>query len=85
MLFLQVLTFVYISSQITGIWKINSESLRPLFQQARDSMNKLYENPALCKMKVRHVFRDFNTDADILANQAMDTKVDEKLIHQNLG
>jgi len=52
--------------QINGEYKVKSEQIRPLFQQAVEMLGRL-EN-----WKVQFVFRDKNKEADKLVNQALD-------------
>jgi ribonuclease HI len=54
--------------QLNGQYKVKNEGLKPLYQQAM-AMSR-----DLDWFKVRHVRREFNKDADRLANAAMDRK-----------
>jgi ribonuclease HI len=54
--------------QLNGQYKVKSELLKPLYEQARAMIR------GLDWFKVRHVRREFNKDADRLANEAMDRK-----------
>ena len=54
--------------QMNGIYKVKNEGLKPLYEQARKISRELDW------FKVRHVRREFNKDADRLANEAMDKK-----------
>ncbi len=51
--------------QINGQYKVKSEQIRPLFQQALDLLGQFNS------WKVRHVTRDKNKEADKLVNQAL--------------
>ena len=53
-------------SQIKGEWKIKKDTLRSLAVRARRLMNQVP------KAAIYHVRREFNEDADKLANQGMD-------------
>ncbi len=53
-------------SQVNGLWKIRKDDLRVLAAKAGALMRRFD------KVKVSHVRREFNADADKLANQAMD-------------
>jgi hypothetical protein len=54
--------------QKTGQYKVKNEGLRPLYQQA----------VALCKrfesVGIKHVYREQNSQADTLCNEAMDDR-----------
>ena len=52
--------------QMTGQYKVKSPDLRPLFEQAQDMAGKI---PSF---GIEHVRREFNGEADALANEAMD-------------
>ncbi len=52
--------------QINGQYKVKSEQIRPLFQQAVSLLSRFNS------WKVRHVTRDKNKQADSLVNQALD-------------
>ena len=54
--------------QLNGIYKVKNEGLKPLYQQAM-AMKRDFD-----WFKVRHVRREFNKEADRLANEAMDRK-----------
>lgn len=56
--------------QITGQYRVKSEQIKPLFQQAMSLLNH-FNN-----WKIRHVTRDKNTKADNLVNQALDAECD---------
>jgi ribonuclease HI len=52
--------------QMRGQYKVRSEDLRPLFERARKMAH------ALQSFRIDHVYREQNTEADLLANQALD-------------
>jgi ribonuclease HI len=52
--------------QITGVYKVRSPELRELYDKARALIRKLES------FRIEHVRREFNREADRLANQAMD-------------
>lgn len=52
--------------QIKGVYKVRSEGLLPLYEQAQRLMLKLED------FRIEHVRREQNRDADRLANKAMD-------------
>ena len=53
--------------QINGVYKVKSEDLRPLYEEAV-SLLKGFKS-----YKVRHVYREQNSAADKLANEAIDS------------
>ena len=52
--------------QLRGKWRVRQPHLRPLYDEAR-SLLAHYES-----VKLEHVRREFNTDADALVNAALD-------------
>src|SRR5579859_1434941 len=52
--------------QITGVYKVRSPELRELYDKARALIRKLES------FRIEHVRREFNREADQLANRAMD-------------
>jgi len=52
--------------QMTGVYKVKSPELRTLYEKARALVRKLES------FRIEHVRREFNHEADKLANQAMD-------------
>jgi ribonuclease HI len=52
--------------QMTGAYRVRSEGLQPLYEEAR----KL--GRAIGRVTFEHIRREFNKDADRLANEAMD-------------
>ncbi len=56
--------------QVNGEYRVKSEQLRPLFQQARKLLGE-FEN-----WKVQHVAREKNKEADKLVNRSLDCRRD---------
>jgi ribonuclease HI len=54
--------------QITGVYKVRSPELRELYDRARALIRKLES------FRIEHVRREFNHEADRLANRAMDER-----------
>jgi formyltetrahydrofolate-dependent phosphoribosylglycinamide formyltransferase len=63
--------------QITGQYRVKSELIRPLFQQAVGLLS------GFNSWKVRHVNRDKNKQADSLVNQALDAECDIEGKHKS--
>ena len=55
--------------QMTGIYKVRNEGLKPLFERARALARKF------SSFRIAHVRREFNARADAEANRALDSKV----------
>lgn len=53
--------------QINGLYRVRSEDLRPLFEKATEILAQFRD------FKVKHVYREKNSIADSLANEAIDT------------
>jgi phosphoribosylglycinamide formyltransferase-1 len=65
--------------QINGQYKVKSEQIRPLFQQAVDLLGQF------AKWKVKHIPREKNKEADKLVNQALNLEQDVEIENQNTG
>src|SRR6202162_6286156 len=52
--------------QMRGHYKVKSPDLRPLFERAK-KMSQTFES-----FRIDHVYREQNTEADALANEALD-------------
>ena len=54
--------------QMSGKYRVKSPTLKPLFEEARDLASRLE------RFRIRHVLRHENTEADRLANLAIDER-----------
>jgi ribonuclease HI len=54
--------------QLRGKWKVRQPHLRPLYDEAR-ALLAAYDS-----VRLEHVRREFNTDADALVNAALDAR-----------
>jgi ribonuclease HI len=55
--------------QLQGAYRVKAEGLKPLFQQAKDLLDRFESWSA------RHVPREQNKDADEMSNRAIDEKM----------
>lgn len=55
--------------QMNGEYRVKNEGLQPLYQQARDLVNKIGQ------VRFEHVYRESNAEADQLCNDALDGNV----------
>jgi probable phosphoglycerate mutase len=53
-------------NQMLGVYRVKNPGLQPLFQEARSLVARVG------RVRFQHVRRELNTEADRLANQAMD-------------
>lgn len=53
--------------QLSGIYKVKSDAIKPLYQQIKGLIQGHFE-----KVDFQHVRREFNKEADRLANEALD-------------
>ena len=58
--------------QLNGQYKVKNEGLRPLYQQAV-ALRKQFD-----AVTIKHIYRDQNSQADALCNEAMDNPHDSK-------
>lgn len=55
--------------QLTGIYKVKSEVIKPLFQKVKALIEENFD-----QVFFEHVRREFNKEADRLANEALDER-----------
>ena len=60
------------AKQLRGEWACRSESLQPLYTQCLRWLERLRAHIQPHSVQIQHVYREFNTDADGLANYAID-------------
>lgn len=61
-----------IINQVTGAFKCKDKNLIPIYKDVMRKINEL--NECGVKLDFKHVLREFNADADALANEAMNQK-----------
>ena len=57
-----------IVEQISGRWKVKTDSIKPLHREVMELI------PLFESITFTHIYRKYNTEADALANKAMDRK-----------
>lgn len=55
-------------NQVNGTYRVKNEGLKPLYAQVKALIGSFAE------FSIQHVYRDKNSDADAMANQALDTR-----------
>jgi len=55
-------------NQMNGLWKVKHANLKPLAAEARRLLDG-FEHA-----EIKHVRREYNTEADALGNEALDAK-----------
>lgn len=60
-----------VASQINGSWKVKDPEIRILFSKAKSLIEKLED------FSITHIRREFNSDADRLANEAINEYFNE--------
>lgn len=63
--------------QINGIYKVKSQNLKQLYAQCMELLSEFDS------WQAEHIYREHNTRADSLANQAMDMKADVAMNDEN--
>ena len=54
-----------VANQINGSWKVKDPEIRTLFSKAKKLIEKLED------FSITHIRREFNSEADLLANEAI--------------
>ena len=63
---------------MTGTWACEAPGLVPLHARA------VSLSSGFAQVTYRHIRREFNADADALANRAMDTRSDLLVVHEDV-
>ena len=61
-------------SQLNGTWKCKAENLGPLYEQGLGFVRRMHEVCGGGSFTLNHIYREFNADADSLANVALDQR-----------
>ena len=71
-----------VAKQLRGEWACRCPSLRPLYERAVELMQGLSRvRQNVSDVRIQHVYREFNRDADGLANEAIDSF--NRLLHRD--
>ena len=62
-----------VARHLQGDWACRAEQLVPMYEQCLGLLRQLRESPHTREVFVQHVYREYNSDADGLANYALDT------------
>ena len=61
-----------IARQLQGVWACRSSLLSPYYTRALNLLTTLQRASDVISIRVEHVYREYNSDADGLANAAID-------------
>jgi ribonuclease HI len=61
-------------SQLTGEWKCKASNLVANYEIGLDLVRQLHDKCASGFLRLSHIYREFNADADSLANVALDQR-----------
>jgi hypothetical protein len=61
-----------VAKQINCEWRCSCEAPKTSYQEALDLMSRLSAHHSIDTVPVRHVYREFNADADGVCNQVLD-------------
>ena len=64
-------------SQLNGVWKCKAPNLVPHYEQGLDLMRRLHHSCEGGELMLAHIYREYNADADSLANIAIDRRISE--------
>ena len=71
--------------QLTGAWRCKAANLVPNYERGLAMMRQLAETCDANSFKLAHVYREFNADADSLANVALDRQTSVGALVVNQG
>ena len=58
--------------QLNGIWACRATHLVPMYEYGLRLVRELQERDTVIHVVIEHVYREYNGEADSLANQALD-------------
>ena len=61
-----------VAKQINCEWRCTCEALKPLYECALNLMSQLRSHPLTTAVSLRHVYREYNADADGVCNEVLD-------------
>jgi ribonuclease HI len=62
-----------VTKQLLGEWACRTQALTPLYEQAFVLFRNLRNHPNITSVQIQHIYREFNAEADGLANEALDS------------
>ena len=66
-----------VAKQLSGEWACKSPDLLPLYERALDLLATLRDDALVEDIIVEHIYREYNSEADALANIGIDSFVSE--------
>ena len=70
-----------VTSQMTGVWACNAINLIEYYERALQFMSRIRRIERIEQFTVKHIYREFNVNADATANETIDRYRQE--IHSN--
>ena len=62
-----------VANQLNGIWACRNATLRPIYEECLGLIDRInHGSGSHRRITIQHVYREYNADADSLANQAID-------------
>ena len=61
---------MFVAKQLQDIWACRAVHLQSIYEQCLILLESLRQRPRVLEVVVEHVYREFNGDADGLANEA---------------
>ena len=61
-----------VAKQINCEWRCACDAIKPFYEEALDLMARLRAHRTINTVALRHVYREYNADADGVCNQVLD-------------
>ena len=61
-----------VAKQLSCEWRCNSAHLKPLYEEALEALFALRRQAGVMSVDVKHIYREFNADADGICNRVLD-------------
>lgn len=61
--------------QLTGVWRCMAFNLQPLYEAGLATISQIQLSDWFENMEIQHIYREYNADADALANESIDLSI----------
>ena len=67
-----LLDSLLVARQLTSSWRCTSTTLRPAYERTLAALQRLQNLRSVIEVRIDHVYREFNSDADAVCNLVLD-------------
>ena len=74
-----------VARQLNGIWACKAQHLRPMYEECLRILSLIRHSDDIQSMAIEHVYREFNAEADAMANESIDEYLGTRVSIINRG